>query len=82
MGKKNNVLVGYFSDPQRFADIYNGYYYGGRQEIRPELLEDASEKYDAPLAGKDEKGARSEPIERIRDIKKLYRGQVLRHLAM
>ncbi|HIV92812.1 MAG TPA: hypothetical protein H9744_14235 [Candidatus Eisenbergiella stercoravium] len=45
MGKQNDVILDYFDDNERFADLYNGTLFNGRQVIDPEMLEDASEHY-------------------------------------
>ena len=44
MGKQNDVLLDYFDDNERFADLCNGVLFGGRPVIDPEKLEDASER--------------------------------------
>ena len=45
MGVQNDVLLDYFDDNSRFADLFNGVLFRGRQEICPEELEEASERY-------------------------------------
>ncbi len=36
MGKQNDVLLDYFDDNERFADLCNGVLFGGRPVIDPE----------------------------------------------
>ena len=45
MGVQNDVLLDYFDDNSRFADLFNGVLFRGRPEICPEELEEASERY-------------------------------------
>ena len=40
MGKANTSVNRWLRDNHRFASLYNGYVFGGRQIIRPEELED------------------------------------------
>ena len=80
MGKQNDVLLDYFDDNERFADLCNGVLFGGRPVIDPEKLEDASERYTQ--RGKDGKG-RNIYRSRYRDVKKrLKDGGMLRILAV
>ena len=52
MGKKNNVILHYLSDKNRFADLINAEVYDGRQVIDPEkLIEISATTYEA--IGKD-----------------------------
>ena len=41
MGKQDDFQSHYFENKQRFADIYNGCLFGGRQLMKPEDLEEA-----------------------------------------
>ena len=45
MRVQNDVLLDYFDDNSRFADLFNGVLFRGRPEICPEELEEASERY-------------------------------------
>lgn len=80
MGKQNDVILDYFDDNERFADLYNGTLFNGRQVIDPEMLEDASEHYtQRSRSTEGEKIYRS----RYRDVKKrLKDGGTLRILAV
>ena len=46
MGETNNVWNDYFRDRRRFADLFNGAYFGGRPVLQAEALTDASEVYE------------------------------------
>ena len=47
MGKYDRCMKTYLQDKRRFADLFNGSCFQGRQVIRAEDLEEASESYDA-----------------------------------
>ena len=47
MGKYDRCMKAYLQDKRRFADLFNGSCFQGRQVIRAEDLEEASESYDA-----------------------------------
>ena len=80
MGKQNDVLLDYFDDNERFADLYNATLFGGRQVINPGRLEDASERYTQRSG--DKKGNAAYRA-RFRDVKKRLRdGGTLRILAL
>lgn len=77
MGKESNIICGYLKDNQRFADLYNGSFFQGRQVIRAEALREASEVY----TGKNKNSPTT--YQRIRDVKKLLdNGVMLRILAI
>ena len=77
MGKENDILCSYLEDNVRFADLFNGSFFGGEQVVRPEDLQEASEVYSGSL--KDQKGS----YQRIRDIKKILKnGMTLNILAI
>lgn len=38
MGKKENVIVDYISQPEVFASLFNGFVFGGKQIVKPEIL--------------------------------------------
>lgn len=42
MGKEDILLKSYLGDARRYADLWNGALFGGRQLVRPEELEEAS----------------------------------------
>lgn len=72
MGKNNNVWVRYFRDKRRFADLFNGVCFQGKQVLRPEYLTEGSEVYEGiggtELVSSDNKKVASG----IRDIKMCY----------
>ena len=39
MGKADIAVKNWLSDNERFADLFNGMIFGGRQVVRPEELE-------------------------------------------
>lgn len=46
MGKLNNILSAYFSDNERYADLYNGLCFAGNTVICGEMLEELPCRYD------------------------------------
>ena len=82
MGKYDRCMKTYLQDKGRFADLFNGSCFQGRQVIRAEDLEEASENYvvtEEKQPGKPlQKGT-----EIIRDVKMRYRsGMILQVLAV
>lgn len=65
MGKENAAVRQWMKDRNRFADLYNGYVFGGHQVICPEELEPADSEADILLADKDGK---TREVQRHRDI--------------
>jgi len=47
MGKQDGYQSDFFEDKGRFADVFNGALFGGREVIRPEELEEAATKEEA-----------------------------------
>lgn len=79
MGEISAVVNDYVRDKRRFADVFNGFCFGGESVIKPEALEDASEQYILETGGEDN----PESTERIRDVKmRLKSGGELRLLAI
>ena len=54
MGRQNDVLLDYFDDNERFADLCNATLFGGLPVIDPAKLEDASARYTQ--RGRDSRG--------------------------
>ena len=52
MGKANTSVNQWLRDNHRFASLYNGYVFGGRQIIRPEELEDLDRETDILVTDK------------------------------
>ena len=61
--KPDVVLKSYWRDNRRFADLFNAVLFGGRQEIRPEELEDV----DTQSAVVTEHREHAEGLEAARD---------------
>ena len=82
MGKYDTCMKEFLQNKDRFADLFNGCCFQGRQIIRAEDLREASENYvitDKRLPGK----TRQKDTEIIRDIKMvLGSGMVLQVLAV
>ncbi|MCR4896506.1 MAG: hypothetical protein K5891_06980 [Lachnospiraceae bacterium] len=77
MGEKNNVNVHFLKDPERFAEVFNGYFGNGEKLIDPACLEDMSEKLDGPMVTDPETGKQGPYVERIRDVCKCYKGETI-----
>lgn len=74
MGKPDTVMRNYLTDKRRFADLFNGVFFQGKQVIHSEDLQEASERYSDP------KGTASN---RYRDVKMfLKEGAAFRILAV
>ena len=82
MGKYDTCMKEFLQNKDRFADLFNGCCFQGRQIIRAEDLREASENYvltDKRLTGK----TRQKDTEIIRDVKMvLGSGMVLQVLAV
>lgn len=63
MGKPDTVMQSYLSDKCRFADLFNGILFQGRQVIRFQDLQEASERYSDP---------QGQPLNQFRDVKVLW----------
>lgn len=64
MGKENNMLCDYLDDRERFADLFNGSFFNGRQVVKPDDLVESSGIY----TGKKASG--NDTFYRARDLKK------------
>lgn len=96
MGLENDVLLSYLEDNARFADLFNCFYFGGEQVVKPRDLKEASEVYTLPPEGRGGKGRKADrgrtagkvrkkgkSGQRIRDIKRhLESGGCLKVLAL
>ena len=80
MGKNDKVLKGYFRDKRRFADLFNGAYFNGKQVVISDDLEEMSESYmEADGAGSNS----TKRLLRTRDIKmRLKSGETLKLVAL
>jgi hypothetical protein len=70
LGEQNDAMCSYLSEPDIFADYWNGILFGGREEIRPEELEAYDGNYYG-IAGRrpDEKTKprRRDVVKRLRN---------------
>lgn len=79
MGETSIVVNDFVRNKRRFADVFNGFCFGGEVVIRPEDLEDGSEQYVL----EQESDVKLKVTERSRDVKmRLKNGGVLRVLAI
>ena len=67
MGKADIAVKNWLSDKERFADLFNGTVFGGKQVVLPENLEDMDRETDIIVTDKREKGR---GVQRFRDIVK------------
>ena len=82
MGKYDKCMKAYLQDKRRFADLFNGSCFQGRQVIRAEDLEEASENY-VTAEEKQPGKLLQKGTEIIRDVKMMYRsGMILQVLAV
>lgn len=65
MGVKDTSLKCWLRDSKRFADLFNGIIFRGKQVIMPDKLEEVNSESDIVIVGKNNK---SKAIERYRDI--------------
>ncbi len=78
MGKENDVILSFLQDNERFAELFNCFYFEGREVIRANDLSEASEVYVSEAGNRRERGG-----PKIRDIKKhLKSGACLKILAI
>ena len=82
MGKYDRCMKAYLQDKRRFADLFNGSCFQGRQVIRAEDLEEASGNYVAAEERQQGKSLQK-GTEIFRDVKMRYRsGMILQVLAV
>lgn len=80
MGRENNAICAYLNDNRRFADLFNVTFFHGKQIVKPEDLENISEKYVEKPATRN---STQKTTERIRDIqKRMKSGAILRILSV
>lgn len=73
MGKYDDALYDYFSDPERFADFYNGAVFQGEKIVEANMLEDAPERY---VTENSDEPHQFKYKNRYRDVKKHARNGV------
>ena len=76
MGKYDICIKAYLQDKRRFADLFNGSCFQGKQIIRAEDLEEASENYVA-VEEKQPGKPLQKGTEIIRDVKMRYRSGMI-----
>ncbi|MCM1062875.1 MAG: Rpn family recombination-promoting nuclease/putative transposase [Eubacterium sp.] len=83
MGKTDNIMYRYMSNKERFADLFNGILFQGRNIILPDQLSEASGKYTAISQELIKRSRKQHLLNRNRDIKMLLQsGGVLRILTV
>ena len=70
MGKADIAVKNWLSDNDRFADLFNGTIFGGRQIVRPEELENMDRETDIIVTDKEKK---SRGMQRHRDVVKRWK---------
>ena len=70
MGKADTSVNQWLRDNRRFASLYNGYVFGGRQVIRAEDLKDLDRETDILIT---DKGGTTKKVGRRRDIVKQWK---------
>lgn len=62
MGKENDVILSFLQDNERFAELFNCFYFEGREVIRANDLSEASEVYVSEAGNRRERGAQKSGI--------------------
>lgn len=82
MGNINTVMQHYLEDRRRFADLFNGVFFQGREKIKPQMLRNEDGRYTA-FAAEKRNLVEGKRTERIRDLKMwMESGGLLRILAV
>ena len=75
MGVVDAALEEYLEDPKRYADLLNGYWFGGRQTIQPEDLQEKDSRLVGRSQRTQEKNSKKRYRQRIRDkVRKIVLG--------
>ena len=69
MGRADIAVKNWLGDRERFADLFNGTIFGGKQIILPEELEDMDRETDIIITDKEQK---ERGVQRFRDLVKLW----------
>lgn len=78
MGKENDAILSYLGDRERFAELFNRFYFEGCEIVRAQDISEASEVYHFQTGKREGRGG-----QRIRDIKRhLKSGVCLKILAL
>ena len=70
MGKENVAVNRWLKDHERFADLFNGTVFGGRQVVHPEYLEDLDRETDILVP---DKAGKRKSVQRYRDVVKRWK---------
>ncbi len=70
MGKANVAVNRWLSDKERFADLFNGFLFHGKQIIQPEELENLDREADILIT---DKSGKARGVQRYRDIIKRWK---------
>lgn len=68
MGAVDTETKRYLKDSRRFADAFNGYFFDGRQVVRPENLQELDATELVSNAGRKH----MKSLQKYRDVLKLY----------
>ena len=74
MGKADIAVKNWLSDRERFADLFNGTVFGGKQVVLPEELEDMDRETDIIIT---DKGEKEHGVQRYRDLVKRWNHEIL-----
>ena len=75
MGVVDAALEEYLEDPKRYADLLNGYWFGGHQMIQPEDLQEKDSRLVGRSQRTQEKNSKKRYRQRIRDkVRKIVLG--------
>lgn len=69
MGKTNVAVNRWLADNERFADLFNGFMFHGKQIIKPEDLENLDREADILIT---DKSGKTRGVQRYRDIIKRW----------
>ena len=79
MGKQDMIMKSYLTDKERFADLFNGIFFEGKQIVLANELQESDTFY---LLNDASRGP-SKPSQRLRDVKmRMNNGTMLRMLAV
>ena len=70
MGKTNVAVNRWLADNERFADLFNGFMFHGKQIIQPEDLENLDREADILIT---DKSGKTRGVQRYRDIIKRWK---------
>ena len=74
MGKADIAVKNWLNDRERFADLFNGTVFGGKQVVLPEELEDMDRETDIIIT---DKGGKERGVQRYRDLVKRWNYEIL-----